>query len=158
LGSSGRKVTLAQTQPDNISLIYPKFNTNITLKALYGNIEKEGDFDIIYDYKHINKIDYYNLNPFVAYQFGLNPVVVIKNNLLQDGKKVLFIRDSFTGVVAPFFSLGLENTEELDLRLFTGSVQTYIEQTKPDMVIVMYTPTEITTPDYTIHTSTFDFR
>jgi LmbE family N-acetylglucosaminyl deacetylase len=46
----------------------------------------------------------------------------------------------------------------LDLRHFTGSLRSYITETKPDMVIVLYNPNAIAAPDYATHTSMFDFR
>jgi hypothetical protein len=46
----------------------------------------------------------------------------------------------------------------IDPRSFTGSIKTYILKNKPDIVIVMYEPGNIETPDYGTHLSTFDFR
>jgi hypothetical protein len=34
--------------------------------------------------------------------------------------------------------MGVENLDVMDTRLFDGSVKTYIEKNKPDIVIVLY--------------------
>ncbi|GHU16513.1 hypothetical protein FACS1894163_06010 [Spirochaetia bacterium] len=158
LGSAGRKVTLLQTPPEDIGLIYPRFNTSFSLKIPSRNIDAEGAFDIFYDYRQVNEIDYYNLNPYGAYLYRDAPNVIIRNNFLHDNQRILVIKDSFVNCVNPFLSLGIEYVDVLDIRHFTGSVKTYIKQNKPDMVIVMYNPDVIQTPDYTTHTSIFDFR
>ncbi|MDR3170279.1 MAG: hypothetical protein LBU17_01480 [Treponema sp.] len=157
LGSIGKKVTLMRTQPEDISLMYPLWDTNLTLQIPSLQIDTQGTFDIVYGYDRITKIDYYNLSPYGAYIYGDNPITIIHNNLSQDGKKVLFIKDSFVNVVDPFCALGVENVEVVDIRHFTGSVQTYIEQSKPDIVIVMYNPSAINM-DTSTHRATFDFR
>jgi hypothetical protein len=158
LGSLGKKVTLVYAPPEDISLIYPRFNTNFSLKIASRDIDAEGAFDIFYDYRQVGEINHYNLNPYGAYLYGDNPNVIIHNNFLHDNKRIIVIKDSFVNCVNPFLSLGIEYIDVLDIRHFTGSVKTYIKQNKPDMVIVMYNPSVIGSPDYTTHTSLFDFR
>jgi len=46
----------------------------------------------------------------------------------------------------------------LDLRHFTGSVETFILDTKPDAVIVMYPPDNVHEINWETHEDTFDFR
>ncbi|GHT57512.1 hypothetical protein FACS1894109_09830 [Spirochaetia bacterium] len=158
LGSLGKKVTLLQTPPEDIGLIYPRFNTSFSLKIPSKNIDTEGAFDIFYDYSKINEVDYYNLSPYGAYLYGNVPNVIIRNNFLHGNKRILVIKDSFVNCVNLFLSLGIEYIDVLDIRHFTGSVKTYIKQNKPDMVIVMYNPSTIQTPNYATHISLFDFR
>jgi hypothetical protein len=154
LGSLGKKVTLARVDPDDGVLIYPKFDTNVSLQIPTRNINATGAFDIFYWQDQINEIGYYNKSFYEAYLYSNNAVTIIHNHLLHDGKKILFIKDSFVVVVAPFVGLGVEHVELLDLRYFTGSVETYIEQHKPDIVIVMYNPDAITAS----HRVLFNFR
>jgi hypothetical protein len=157
LGSWGKKLTLARTSPEDISLIYPAFDTDFSLVIPPSGIERQGAFDIFYWYDHINQIDYYNLNPYATYlNGGYYPVMVIHNNLLNNGKQVLLIKDSFAITVVPFMALGIETIHILDRRDFTGSVKTYIEQYKPDMVMVMYNPMMLVpNPEWS---TMFDFR
>lgn len=158
LGSRGRRVTLAKTEPDDISLLYPKYDTSLHFSVPSREINVSGDFSIMYDMSQLEKIDYYNLSPYAAYNYGNPPVVVTQNDNVKDGKHILFIKDSFVNAVAPFMALGAERVDQLDLRYFTGSVETYIKETQPDIVIVMYTPSAIEEIDWGSHESTFDFR
>jgi hypothetical protein len=150
LGSIGRKVTLIRADPEDCALIYPKEEADISFQIPSWNIDTRGGFDVIYDYRHVAMKDYYNHIPYSAYTYADNALITIHNHKRLDGKKVLFIKDSFVNVVAPFFALGVEYVDVLDLRHFNGSVKNYIEQTKPDIVIVMYNPG--------VDSNMFDFR
>jgi LmbE family N-acetylglucosaminyl deacetylase len=54
-------------------------------------------------------------------------------------------------------ALAEKNIDAIDLRHFTGSVKKYIEESKPDLVIVMY---NVIGGDinYSTHKDKFDFR
>ena len=140
LGSFGRKVTLKQSRPENITLLYPRFPVDVSFTVPERNIDTRGAFDVMYDYSQLAGSGYYSRNAYTAYLYRLNALVVIQNNRIppEGGKKVLFIRDSMANVLLPFFALGVKTVEALDLRHFTGSVRTYVEQSRPDLVIVMY--------------------
>jgi hypothetical protein len=144
LGSWGRRITLARSRPEDIVFLYPLFDTDISLRIPSRNINKRGSFEVFYSFEQLKTIDYYNLNPYGAYSHGVNALLAAKNNLLHSGKKALLIADSFGVVVSPFLSLAIENVETLDLRLFTGSVKTFVEKTRPDAVIVLYSADSFT--------------
>jgi hypothetical protein len=165
LGSVGKLVTLTRAKPEDISLIYPLFHTDFVFQIpsltqfRSKSVNKQGTFEVFYDYDHIRELDYYNKNPYLAYLYGDHPFTVIHNNLVHDEKKILFIKDSFGSSLAPFLALGVENMEIIDLRAFYGSLRSYIKQNRPDTVIVMYNPGFITgVIDYTSHGDLFDFR
>ena len=46
----------------------------------------------------------------------------------------------------------------IDLRSFDGSLETYINMSKPDTVILLYNPGVEGKIDWDSHTSLFDFR
>ena len=158
LGSAGRKVMLARADPEDISIFYPHFETRYSLYIPSRNIDTEGPFNIFYDYsmlqKQNNKSAFYSIIPYSAYLYADNPVVSIHNKVPGGSKKILVIRDSFANVCVPFLSAVFEYIDVLDLRHFKGSVKTFIQQTKPDIVIVMYYPN---ISDGT-HNKMFDFR
>lgn len=68
-----------------------------------------------------------------------------KNNLLEDGKKVLIIRDSSACIVTPFLALNTSELHIVDIRDFTDFVGDkldifeYIKTVKPDYVLMLYT-------------------
>ena len=70
----------------------------------------------------------------------------------------MILIDSFGQFVYPFLALGIEAVDVLDLRAFTGSTRAFIRESQPNVVIILYNPTAITPPDYTVHTTLFDFR
>ncbi|GHT85816.1 membrane protein [Spirochaetia bacterium] len=140
LGSAGRKVIRRRAMPEDFILLYPEFVVDFSFLVPSRNIDKHGSFDVVYDLQQFDKKNFYSQDIYSTYIYGDKPITIIHNNLLKNGKEVLFIIDSFANVVLPFLALGIENIVALDLRHFTGSVKTYIEQNKFDMVIVMYNP------------------
>jgi hypothetical protein len=152
LGGYGKKVTLSRAALEDISLLYPQFDTDVSIQIPSRAIDAQGTFDVFYDYRQIEKIDYYTLNPYMAYLHGMNAVTVVHNNIARNESKALFIGDSFSLTLVPFLACGIETTELLLLgeNQFTGSVKSYIEQSRPDMVVVMY--------DKGNGPSSFDFR
>ncbi len=159
LGSRGRKVTLARTKPDDITIYHPKFPTHLHLEIPDKEINRDGDFDIIYDKARWEKVDYYHESPYEAYSWSNRPYKYIRNEDAVNDKTVLLLRNSFASVVLPFLALQFKHTYELDLRVFTGSVQEVIRQKKPDVVIVLHHLENLTGKiDYDRHNSLWDFR
>jgi hypothetical protein len=157
LGSLGKKVTLAQTVPDDFILIRPAFATDFSVRIPELNLSARGDFDVLIDHSQLDIRDYYTLSPYGAYCYGDRPVITIHNNLSNnnEGKTILLIKDSFAEVVTPFLSMGVEDLHILDLRHFNGSLKSYIEKNRPNIVILMYNPSAI---DDDAHKKMFDFR
>lgn len=157
LGSQGKKVTLERTTPDDFTLLYPKYQTDIHYEVLSRNIDVDGDFSVMYDMKQVEELDYYGENPYAAHIYGDQPLERIENHLIEEPQRLCIIHDSFCDCVVPFLAMGIKYVDSLDIRHFTGSVQTFIDTTQPDIVIVMYNPT-ILTPNTDAHIEAFDFR
>lgn len=156
LGSQGKKVTLKYTDPENFSLIYPKDDTDFTVQ--FENQEKvSGPFEkTLLDLSHLETIDYYNNFVYSTYFRGNPSITTIHNNKLDNGKRVVYIMDSFSACVIPFLAMEVEDMLVLDLRSFNGSVTKAIEEFNPDTVIVAYNPSIISTD--TSHSGTFNFE
>ncbi|MHB9293970.1 hypothetical protein Holit_03089 [Hollandina sp. SP2] len=154
LGSLGKKVTLIQTQAEDFTLITPRFDTDFSLTIPQLNLDTRGNFDIFINHFMIDIKDYYTLNPYGAYMYGDGQVIMVHNFLAPGGKKILLIKDSFANVVSPFLSTGAADLHILDLRHFNGSIRSYIEKNKPDMVMVLYNPSAISIGSIEM----FDFR
>ena len=158
LGSQGKKVTLAKTTAEDIALYYPKFSTAVRLEIPSLGIDTRGDFTSMYDMEMVKKRDCYGGNPYAAYGYGDMPEIKVHNftnEHLRD-KKILIIRDSMVDTVLPFLSMGLKDITLLDIRHFNGSVRRYVEDCKPDIVIVMYKLS--CEPIVWNHKDKFDFR
>lgn len=118
-------------------------------------LDREGDFSIIYNMGLINEKT--GKASYAAYIYGDQPVEHIDNRLADNDLRVLMIHDSFGDCVVPFLAMGVRTVDSMDVRHFTGSVRYFIEQTEPDVVIVLYNPAvgfEIKPS----HTSEYDFR
>lgn len=159
LGSLGKKVTLARSELEDITLIYPKYETQLHFEVPSLGIDETGDFSITYDYSKIEPGDYYAYDKYWVYNHGDRPVHFIENKRIQeDESKVLIIHNSFADCVIPFLGLGIKYVEALDIRQFDGSVHKFIEETKPDTVIVLYCPDSVHDINWESHTDMFDFR
>ena len=160
LGSKGKKLTLARTTPDDFSLFYPKFATSFDMYIPSMNLKKQGDFSIMYDMESMDiSKGYYKVNPYATYAYGDRALIDIHNKKKNDGKHLLLIHDSFGDSVTPFLALGMEHLQTVDLRRFTGSLRSLIEEEQPDTVVVLYYAEELGGRlDMKQHTGLFDFR
>lgn len=141
LGSQGKKVTLGFTDAENLDIYYPKYETDFSINIPSLGIEKTGCFyDTLIDHSVLQEKNYYNEDAYSAYGYGNQALIRTHNNLITNGKTILIIKDSFANCVHPFLALELENIDVIDLRYFTGSIKTYIEKIKPDMVLCLYSP------------------
>lgn len=156
LGAQGKVATLTFADPEDISLIYPKKKTSITVQynddtPITGRFE-----DVLFNRDYLNNTDYYSYSAYSAYLNGNKALSRLKNNDCKNGKRILVIGGSFNKSVVPYLSQTFEYTDLLDRRYFDGSVIDYIDKTKPDTVIIAYTPILIT--EITGHNSTFNFE
>lgn len=145
-GSYGRTVGhyFADGGAEDIDLITPKFETSFTEEQPYKSLVRTGAFEDILIYRgHLaQKTGLYNSNAYVTYTGGDYRLQIIKNNLNQDGKKILVIRDSFACVVTPFLALNAGELHIADMRDFipteTFNLYEYIGEIKPDYVVVIF--------------------
>lgn len=157
LGSQGKKVTLEVAEPEDISLIYPNYDTRIHYVIPNLGIDAYGGFDITYDMSFVSEIDYYNKNPYGAYDHADQPLIQIDNILINDGPRMLIVHDSFANCEIPFLAMAVKYIDAIDLRYFNGSLRSYVEATNPDIVIVTYEKPEDRV-DWEPHDDVFDFR
>jgi len=133
LGSHGAQVTCARTAPDDFSLYFPTFPTSFRLDIPSMAIDASGDFSILYDRKKMQMTSAYE-----TYAYGNRALLDIQNMNKKDGRKLLLIHDSFADAMTPFFALGMEELQSIDPRYFSGSLRTYLQQERPDTVILFY--------------------
>ncbi|MFT8350694.1 DHHW family protein [Clostridium saccharoperbutylacetonicum] len=139
LGSQGKRVGVTYTGDDDIDLITPKFETDFNFSVPTSNINRSGEFkDTMFLYDLINKKDYYNLSPYESYIGGNYDLNLITNNKSPNNKRILLVRDSFACAMTPFLAMSCKNLDTIDLRYYTASIKSYIEQNRPDVVILMY--------------------
>lgn len=161
LGSIGKKVTLGYAKPEEFEICYPKFKTNFHVNVPSINIEKSGEFynTLIYQ-KYLKEQSHYDTARYWAYGYGDKDIISIDNLNITKGKKILMIKDSFADTVYPYLSIETNKLDIIDLRHFNGSIQTYINENTPDIVIIMYNPSSLVNEENlaNTHTNTFDFN
>lgn len=158
LGSQGRNVGLNYAEPEDISVITPKQN-NKQYKARYYEFStsytEEGDFKKAFlAMSTLDKIDYYNVSVYSTYFYGNHERASIENKNADNDIRILYIPDSFSNSVIPYMAAAVKYIDVIDLRYFNGSLESFISQNKPDMVVAAYNPSTVSnTPD-----GPYDFR
>ncbi len=142
LGSRGKRVGLYYGGVDDITLLYPSFETQMSLSVPSEDIIRLGSFkEAIFDYSNIEEKDYFLKNPYHAYIGDEYPLVLHENEAAPCDQKLLIVKDSFTLPVQAYLSTCFSQVDVIDLRLYEEkSLYEYIEETKPDMVLIMYNP------------------
>ena len=150
LGSQGKKTGIIYSGIEDFDVIYPKFDTNITLKVPIHDETRKGSFyDVMFKQAHLKK-DYYNVNTYASYIGGDYPLCIMKNEDAVNDKRILILKDSFTVAIQPYFSFLFKEVDVIDLRGFTGQNKTtreYIEELDPDIVMVFYTSSMMNYPE-----------
>lgn len=147
LGSQGKKITLARTTPEDISLLYPSYEVEFHYELPSLDIDMIGDFSVSYDMNALKYKDFTNSNPYQAYNYGDKALVSIENLSSKSDKSIMLFLDSFGNCVSSFIALGVREVDAVDLRYFTGSVQSLIASKNPDLVVVLYNPGAIADAD-----------
>lgn len=142
LGSRGIKVGEWYTGKDSFQVFVPQFETDFITSYYISEKkqwEKTGDFwqtmiqeDILNDCLYYNK---YN-----AFLDGSGYENRIVNNLSSNHYRCLLIADSFGRQMVPYLSLCFGETVYLDPQIgrYNESYTSYIEEYKPDCVVVMF--------------------
>ena len=155
LGSYGRQVTLALAEPEDFTLVYPKFETSFDFPLLHAVRETDltleqrqqlkainekklllnGSFEMFFDYSMLEPGDYYKKVAYFTYVDNIHDLLYTHNNLNDDGKSVLFLTDSFGRTCVPFFALGVTDTKRIRPDAFSGSWQAYFEAEHPNLIV-----------------------
>lgn len=139
LGSLGKRATRVYIEPEYMPVIQPKYETDITVFSSKDNKEKTGSIEnLLLRSEYLTPTDIYTNTQYNYYGDASHELVEIHNNKLQDGKKILLLKNSYANCVFPFMPNMAEYVSVIDLRFFKGSLETYIEQYNPDTIIVMY--------------------
>ena len=149
LGSYGKKVGRFFTRQgaDDFEVIVPRFETDMTEEQPFINEHRHGAFEDTVMYLSNLEKGLHFKNAYAAYSGGDFHLQIMRNNMLKEGKRILLIRDSFACAVAPFLALQTRELDICDMRdadYVSGErldLRTYIERTKPDYVIVLYSGT-----------------
>ena len=156
LGAYGRKFTLAKVKPEDFEFIIPKYETSFHFYMPELGIDAEGDFEELFiDYDKLEVANHYTSDAYMSYRTrGYYLTQIYNKEADNKGKRVLILRDSYANPVVPFLALEYEYVDSIQPKEFDGSIASYIDETDPDIVIVMYTTSNLENED----DGSFDFE
>jgi len=138
IGSYGRAVTTAYCEPEDFSLLYPKFPTQMSFKIPKISVDLSGPFEVSYNLSHLKTADIYKRLCYSAFAYGDYPLVQFHNELDSSGTRILVIKNSFADPLIQFLSLGTEYLDAIDLRQYESGILKFIDEKRPDAVIFLY--------------------
>lgn len=139
LGTDGKSVSLKNADSEDFDLLSPKFKTKLNIKILDLKIDKTGKYDdTLLDKTQLKYENYYKISQYSTYGYGDRALIEIHNELINNKRKILVVKDSFADVMIPFMALETEYLSVIDLRQFNGSIKNYIEKYNPNIVLVIY--------------------
>lgn len=115
---------------DKIIKYVPKFETKYTMTL---NEDKTTKTDSLYDEKKLTSKEKYAI--FLG---GNNAATRIINESVENGKKLLIIKDSYSHCMTPFIVNNYSEVLLLDLRYFMGGVDTFLKGEEFDDIVVLY--------------------
>lgn len=142
LGSQGKRVGALFDGVDDFYVVIPKFDTNLTVEIKDIGFNATGDFQKTMLHEESitpNNLLNNNDTAYDTYMQGNHSLVKISNNIIPNGKTALLVLDSYGCVVAPYLSLQFSQLDCIDIRSYTDSVEDYITENKPDIVIYAIT-------------------
>ena len=167
-GSLGRRDVFNNSDLESFTLLLPKYETNLSIKIPTRNIDLTGEYqNSIIDMSVLEKMKNFTKEDFLtkqdAYycnQLRNDALTTISNNLQNnnEGKKILLIQDSFAWYSTSFLATDVSTVNTIYPMAFNGSIKNYVNQTNPDMVVMMYNQGNINAIDWSTHLSAFDLR
>lgn len=144
LGSQGKRVGTVYAGVDDFSIIRPDYDTDFSLTVPTREIDREGDYaHALLVPEMFEKKDLYTDNPYAGYIGGDYGLCHIVNHQPPNHKRVLLVRDSFACVFTPYLAQACEQLDTIDKRDFPQTIASYIEETKPDLVLFLYNAAEM---------------
>lgn len=158
LGSWGRRTGVLYAGVEDFTYITPDFETDFSIKRVAGDAvyENRGSFyDMVMSPKRVEKEKYGPSEEELAAGFGDNGIYTDLYSVYMDGfvaemhminhksdndKKVLIFQDSFGFPFSPFMSFTAKETRVIDLRNWSGDINSYISEYQPHFVITLYNP------------------
>lgn len=143
LGSVGQRTGHVYSGLDDISVIYPKFETTMSAEILQKSrktIIRKGSYeDTALNYDRIKTKDYYTGDCYLVYLGGNYPHIKIVNSNAPENKKIAIVKDSFASPVAAFLSVCFQEVHVIDVRdLDWMSVNDIIAEIQPDITLAFY--------------------
>lgn len=171
IGSQGRSVTFAEADLEAYTKITPRFDTDFSVWIPEKGMEQSGTYaEVLFQEEAFSGIAEYTKDDFLekvdAYncsRLNNEALAVIKNNHARHNrdKKILMLQDSFAWYLTSYLACDAGQIDVIYPPNFTGSIRSYIRQTKPDAVILMLSERNIDPLDMQqcqAHTAMFELE
>ena len=132
LGTTYSKATLYTAQPDTITAFLPPEDAPVTVTYNEGAGTSEKVSDSMYERSHLE-----NKDKYPVFLDGNQPITRIDTQV-QNGRKLLIIKDSYANTFAPFAANDFEQVYMLDLRHYKASVSEFVQEHGITDVLVLY--------------------
>lgn len=145
LGSLGKRVGIFFGGTDPLIWYTPKFETKMSCAIPMHGLLFQGDFaEANIRAQYIEKKDYFGYNAYCVYIGGDYPLVQHRNLYAPSHLKVMILKDSFSLPLQAYLSTVFQEVDVIDPRYFSEcAIAEYVEQTRPDMVILAINPSAI---------------
>ncbi|MBQ8160861.1 MAG: VanZ family protein [Clostridia bacterium] len=156
-GSRGKIYTREKAQPEDFEILEPDYPTAIRYQVPGRQVDESGDFSLTM-LSDVLRGDTTQRNLYAVYGGGDEAEIRIVNELSDNRTRLLVLHDSFGNCAVPQLAMGVREVRALDLRLFDGSLETYLRAYRPTAVVIMYIPSSIKYMRWTGHSNLYDFR
>lgn len=148
LGYYGQKTGQYFAGYDEFPIIYPKFETRQTCTIVHRELTRTGSFyDTVFDWDFL-KTAKRNRGLYGLYIGGDFPLVSHHSETAQNPGTVMLFIDSYGTIVESYLTTAYQNVVAVDLRWvlrqgWEESAYDFINQYKPDTVIVAFNPNQL---------------
>lgn len=141
LGKYGQRIGTGNVDPDDITIYWPKYDTNIHryTKYLQDTFDLNGAFyDSVIRWKYLTPDAGKTWNIKAYYDYGLTENYDIFEN--EDGGNVaiLLLKDSYSAPMGSFLALMANKVVAVDLRRSDYTLSELLETYQPDVVVQAY--------------------
>jgi len=128
----GSLTFIAGAPPEDIEVFYQRKESRFHLEIPSAGIDRVGGFNETL----IAEPYLQSSSAYAVFLYGSKPLIQIENLACRNGTRILVIKESQGNVVCPYLACAVQYLDVIALALFDGSVKSFIEQTKPDAVLI----------------------
>lgn len=106
--------------------------------------KEEGEYEIIYDMGQKTSDTFYEMSyakkkdKYAVFLDGNHALTVVKNKKVQNGRKLVVVKDSYAHCFVPFVAKHFEEVHVIDLRYFNIGVEPYVKENKITDFLMLY--------------------
>ena len=130
-GTLYSKASLYSLKSDSIHVFKPKNGENLKVEYIVG--DKITTKDSLYEYSYLDKKDKYSL-----FLNNNQPLIKITNNNINNGKKLLVIKDSYANSLIPFLTYNFNEIHVIDPRYYKASITEYTKNNNITDTLFVY--------------------